>query len=68
MLRADPSMIGEIGTTCVPTMVNGGHAINALPQRATALVNCRVFPGHARRNPGRARARRRYARSEDSPT
>jgi acetylornithine deacetylase/succinyl-diaminopimelate desuccinylase-like protein len=47
-LRADPAMIGRIGTTCVPTMVNGGHAINALPQRVTALVNCRVFPGHTR--------------------
>ncbi len=48
VLRADPAMIGRIGTTCVPTMVNGGHAINALPQRVTALVNCRVFPGHSR--------------------
>lgn len=48
VLRADPAMIGRIGTTCVPTMVSGGHAINALPQRATALVNCRVFPGHSR--------------------
>jgi carboxypeptidase PM20D1 len=48
VLRADPAMIGRIGTTCVPTMVNGGHAINALPQRVTALVNCRVFPGHTR--------------------
>jgi acetylornithine deacetylase/succinyl-diaminopimelate desuccinylase-like protein len=48
VLRADPAMIGRIGTTCVPTMVSGGHAINALPQRATAIVNCRVFPGHTR--------------------
>lgn len=48
VLRADPAMIGRIGTTCVPTLVNGGHAINALPQRVTALVNCRVFPGHSR--------------------
>jgi len=47
VLRADPAMIGRIGTTCVPTMVSGGHAANALPQRATALVNCRVFPGHS---------------------
>ena len=46
ILRADPSMAGKIGTTCVPTMVSGGHAPNALPQRATAVVNCRVFPGH----------------------
>ena len=48
VLRADPAMIGRIGTTCVPTLVSGGHAINALPQRVTALVNCRVFPGHSR--------------------
>jgi acetylornithine deacetylase/succinyl-diaminopimelate desuccinylase-like protein len=47
VLRAEPSMIGHVGTTCVPTMVSGGHAVNALPQRATAIVNCRVFPGHS---------------------
>jgi len=46
ILRADPSMIGKVETTCVPTMVSGGHAANALPQRATAVINCRVFPGH----------------------
>jgi len=48
VLRNNPAMVGKIGTTCVPTQVNGGHAINALPQRVTANVNCRVFPGHAR--------------------
>ena len=32
-------------TTCVPTMVSAGHAPNALPQRATANVNCRILPG-----------------------
>ncbi|MEO6388523.1 MAG: M20/M25/M40 family metallo-hydrolase [Croceibacterium sp.] len=47
VLRDDPAMIGKIGTTCVPTMVSGGHAPNALPQRATATINCRVFPGHS---------------------
>ncbi|WP_068071883.1 M20/M25/M40 family metallo-hydrolase [Novosphingobium lentum] len=46
-LSADPAMIGKIGTTCVVTMINGGHALNALPQRATANINCRIFPGHA---------------------
>jgi len=46
VLRAEPGKVGVIGTTCVPTMVAGGHAPNALPQRATANVNCRVFPGH----------------------
>jgi acetylornithine deacetylase/succinyl-diaminopimelate desuccinylase-like protein len=45
-LRADPFHVGEIGTTCVVTMINGGHAINALPQRAEANVNCRIFPDH----------------------
>ncbi|MFZ1742359.1 MAG: M20/M25/M40 family metallo-hydrolase [Pontixanthobacter sp.] len=47
VLRADPYSVGKIETTCVPTMVNGGHAENALPQRATAIVNCRIFPGHS---------------------
>ena len=32
-------------TTCVATLIDGGHALNALPQRATANVNCRMFPG-----------------------
>lgn len=45
-LTADPSTVGKIGTTCVPTLVSGGHAENALPQRATANINCRIFPGH----------------------
>ena len=46
MLRANPATVGEIGTTCVATMISGGHALNALPQRATANINCRIFPGH----------------------
>ena len=44
-LAADPAYVGQIGTTCVATMLSGGHAINALPQRATANINCRIFPG-----------------------
>jgi len=44
-LRASPTYVGKIGTTCVPTMVSAGHAQNALPQRATANINCRIFPG-----------------------
>jgi acetylornithine deacetylase/succinyl-diaminopimelate desuccinylase-like protein len=47
-LRADPSMVGKVGTTCVPTMIGGGHAENALPQRAFANINCRIFPGHSK--------------------
>lgn len=46
-LRADPGSIGQIATTCVPTMINGGHAPNALPQKAVLTVNCRIFPGVA---------------------
>ena len=45
-LTANPATVGKIGTTCVVTMVDGGHAQNALPQRATANINCRIFPGH----------------------
>jgi len=37
--------IGMTRTTCVATMLNAGHAENALPQSATATVNCRIFPG-----------------------
>jgi len=48
VLRANPATIGKIGTTCVVTMISGGHALNALPQRATANINCRIFPGHSR--------------------
>ncbi|GBQ96010.1 hypothetical protein AA23498_2510 [Acetobacter nitrogenifigens DSM 23921 = NBRC 105050] len=47
-LSADPALIGKIGTTCVVTMIDGGHALNALPQHASANINCRIFPGHAR--------------------
>jgi acetylornithine deacetylase/succinyl-diaminopimelate desuccinylase-like protein len=32
-------------TNCVATRLDAGHASNALPQRATAIVNCRIFPG-----------------------
>ena len=45
-LAADPAMVGKIGTTCVATMISGGHAQNALPQHAEANINCRIFPGH----------------------
>ncbi len=45
-LSANPATVGKIGTTCVVTMISGGHALNALPQRAEANVNCRIFPGH----------------------
>ena len=38
----------RLHTTCVPTRLEAGHANNALPQRATANVNCRLLPGHSR--------------------
>jgi acetylornithine deacetylase/succinyl-diaminopimelate desuccinylase-like protein len=44
-LAASTAYVGQIGTTCVPTMIAGGHGLNALPQRATANINCRIFPG-----------------------
>jgi acetylornithine deacetylase/succinyl-diaminopimelate desuccinylase-like protein len=44
-LSAVPDLNSDLRTTCVATMLSGGHAENALPQSATATVNCRVFPG-----------------------
>ena len=44
-LSATPLYNSMLRTTCVATMLNGGHAPNALPQRVTANVNCRVLPG-----------------------
>ena len=44
-LSIESSYVGTTRTTCVPTMLRGGHAENALPQSATVTVNCRVFPG-----------------------
>jgi acetylornithine deacetylase/succinyl-diaminopimelate desuccinylase-like protein len=44
-IRADPEYANKIATTCVATMAAAGHAENALPQRAEATVNCRIFPG-----------------------
>jgi acetylornithine deacetylase/succinyl-diaminopimelate desuccinylase-like protein len=41
----DPSWNAMLRTTCVATMLDAGHATNALPQRARAIVNCRIFPG-----------------------
>jgi acetylornithine deacetylase/succinyl-diaminopimelate desuccinylase-like protein len=38
---------GGTRTRCVATMLSGGHAPNALPQKAEANVNCRIFPGTA---------------------
>lgn len=44
-LQKESSYVGTTRTTCVTTMLTAGHAENALPQSATATVNCRIFPG-----------------------
>lgn len=46
-LASESEYVGITRTTCVATMLRGGHAENALPQSATATVNCRIFPGVA---------------------
>ena len=45
VLSEDPRLNAMLRTTCVATLMNAGHASNALPQRARATVNCRIFPG-----------------------
>jgi acetylornithine deacetylase/succinyl-diaminopimelate desuccinylase-like protein len=45
-LSRDPRYRSMLRTTCVATMLTGGHARNALPQAASANVNCRMAPGH----------------------
>jgi acetylornithine deacetylase/succinyl-diaminopimelate desuccinylase-like protein len=45
VLVRDPGWNSILHTTCVATMLNAGHATNALPQRARANINCRIFPG-----------------------
>ena len=45
IVSRDKSMNSMLRTTCVATLMKGGHAQNALPQSVTANVNCRMFPG-----------------------
>jgi acetylornithine deacetylase/succinyl-diaminopimelate desuccinylase-like protein len=45
LLERDPDINAILHTNCVATLLGAGHATNALPQRATANVNCRIFPG-----------------------
>jgi acetylornithine deacetylase/succinyl-diaminopimelate desuccinylase-like protein len=45
IVSKDRAYHSMLRTTCVATMLEGGHADNALPQRAVANVNCRIFPG-----------------------
>jgi acetylornithine deacetylase/succinyl-diaminopimelate desuccinylase-like protein len=45
LVETSPLDVGFTRTRCVATMLKGGHADNALPQSATATVNCRIMPG-----------------------
>ncbi len=47
-LNADPLDHANMHTTCVATRLDAGHANNALPQTARAIVNCRILPGHTK--------------------
>jgi acetylornithine deacetylase/succinyl-diaminopimelate desuccinylase-like protein len=44
-IEANENEVGLTRTRCVPTRLFAGHADNALPQLATAMINCRIFPG-----------------------
>ena len=44
-ISRDKALRSTLRTTCVATLLEAGHAANALPQRATANINCRIFPG-----------------------
>jgi acetylornithine deacetylase/succinyl-diaminopimelate desuccinylase-like protein len=44
-VNTDKMLHSMLRTTCVATLIEGGHALNALPQKVTANVNCRMFPG-----------------------
>ena len=46
LVNTDRFFHSMLRTTCVATLIDGGHAANALPQRVEANVNCRIFPGH----------------------
>lgn len=62
-LARDPRLNAMLRTTCVATLLDAGHASNALPQRATANVNCRIHPDD---DPDRVRAT--LERVADEPT
>jgi acetylornithine deacetylase/succinyl-diaminopimelate desuccinylase-like protein len=47
-ISKDPTDNSKLHTTCVATRLSGGHANNALPGRAEAVVNCRILPGHSK--------------------
>ncbi|MGE5562727.1 MAG: M20/M25/M40 family metallo-hydrolase [Bacillota bacterium] len=47
IVNTDRTYHSMLRTTCVATLLEGGHANNALPQHAEANINCRIFPGHS---------------------
>ncbi len=47
VVNRDKAFHSMLRTTCVATVIEGGHATNALPQRASANINCRMFPGRS---------------------
>jgi len=47
IVNTDRAYHSMLRTTCVATLLEGGHANNALPQHAAANINCRIFPGHS---------------------
>jgi acetylornithine deacetylase/succinyl-diaminopimelate desuccinylase-like protein len=62
-LSVSPFYNAQLRTTCVPTMIEGGHAPNALPQRVRAVINCRIMPGIA---PARVQTQLRTVINDDS--
>jgi acetylornithine deacetylase/succinyl-diaminopimelate desuccinylase-like protein len=56
-LSKEPRYNSMLRTTCVATRLNAGHANNALPQTAQAIVNCRILPGHSAAETQRALGR-----------
>jgi acetylornithine deacetylase/succinyl-diaminopimelate desuccinylase-like protein len=54
IVSQDPRFHSLLRTTCVATQIEGGHAINALPQRAFANINCRMFPTDSKEEVGAA--------------
>ena len=54
-IEADEGEVGLTRTRCVATRLFAGHADNALPQLATAMINCRIFPAWIRMRSSRAR-------------
>jgi acetylornithine deacetylase/succinyl-diaminopimelate desuccinylase-like protein len=66
LLYSQSEYVGQLGTTCVATMLRGGHAPNALPQSATANINCRVFRASPSNRAVDARERRSMTRRRRS--